>query len=257
MVGSALQLSNLRSGVSSDTWLDGPRESTSPCVGISGDPGIGFCASRSANLGCSPIGLCFMDTVEQWEPDDARVSRPILRERGGEIPLRHSGDRHRRTEALALASGRPGRIRSRRNRSGAPQYKGCQAITGQVAEEARPRAEADRHRQAALIWSGKMRRDVGCQTSLAQGAEQSRGEFSRATSKTRTNDAGISICRWLAAFHLGLLSNKKPLHPAAPEALGACNSPPSYPCNGAVENCDRRGSLISTVSPSPGFSQTT
>ena len=27
-----------------------------------------------------------MGAAEQWEPDDARVSRPVLRERGGEIP---------------------------------------------------------------------------------------------------------------------------------------------------------------------------
>jgi len=80
MVGSVLQLSNLRSGASNDTWLDGFRESMSPCVGTSGDPDIGFWASRSANLGCSPIGLCFMDTAEQWEADDARVSRPVLTE---------------------------------------------------------------------------------------------------------------------------------------------------------------------------------
>jgi DDE domain len=31
-----------------------------------------------------------MDAAEQWEPDDARVSRPVLRERGGETPPRHS-----------------------------------------------------------------------------------------------------------------------------------------------------------------------
>ena len=31
-----------------------------------------------------------MGAAEQWEPDDARVSRPVLRERGGEIPPRHS-----------------------------------------------------------------------------------------------------------------------------------------------------------------------
>lgn len=86
MVGSVLLLSNLLSGASNDTWLDGLRESTSPCVGTNGDPGIGFCASRSANLGCSPIGLCFTDTAEQWEPDDARESRPVLRERGVKFP---------------------------------------------------------------------------------------------------------------------------------------------------------------------------
>lgn len=33
---------------------------------------------------------CCMDTAEQWEPDDGRVSRPVLRERRGETPLRHS-----------------------------------------------------------------------------------------------------------------------------------------------------------------------
>ena len=107
MVGSVLLLSNLRAGASNDTWLDGLRESTSPCVGTNGDPGIGFCASRSANLGCSSIGLCFMDTAEQWEPDDARVSRPVLRERGGEIPPRHSpGHSYPRAQILALARDR-------------------------------------------------------------------------------------------------------------------------------------------------------
>ena len=106
MVGSVLQLSNLRSGVSSDTWLDGLRGSTSPCVGINGDPDIGFCASRSANLDCSPIGLCFMDTAEQWEPDDARVSRPLLRERGGETPPRHSPGRCYQRQKILVVAGR-------------------------------------------------------------------------------------------------------------------------------------------------------
>ena len=31
-----------------------------------------------------------MDAAEQWEPDDARVSRPVLREPGGEIPPDYS-----------------------------------------------------------------------------------------------------------------------------------------------------------------------
>ena len=33
-----------------------------------------------------------MDAAEQWEPDEARASRPVLRARGGEIPLRDSPD---------------------------------------------------------------------------------------------------------------------------------------------------------------------
>jgi hypothetical protein len=31
-----------------------------------------------------------MDAAEQWEPDDARVSLPVLRERGAAIAPRHS-----------------------------------------------------------------------------------------------------------------------------------------------------------------------
>jgi len=38
-----------------------------------------------------------MGAAEQWEPDDTRVSRPVLRERGGAIPPRHSPDALPRT----------------------------------------------------------------------------------------------------------------------------------------------------------------
>jgi hypothetical protein len=31
-----------------------------------------------------------MEAAEQWEPDDARVSRPVLRERGAATAPRHS-----------------------------------------------------------------------------------------------------------------------------------------------------------------------
>src|SRR5450755_2260535 len=45
--------------------------------------------------------------AEQWEPDDARVSRPVLRERGGEIPPRHSPlSENRRPNGLPLAGRR-------------------------------------------------------------------------------------------------------------------------------------------------------
>ena len=52
-----------------------------------------------------------MEAAEQWEPDDTRVSRPVLRERGGEIPPRHSPlSENRWPYALSLA----GRRRRRR-----------------------------------------------------------------------------------------------------------------------------------------------
>ena len=48
---------------------------------------------------------CSMEKAEQWEPDDARVSRPVLRERGGEIPPRHSPlHPHQWHAALSLAA---------------------------------------------------------------------------------------------------------------------------------------------------------
>jgi hypothetical protein len=50
-----------------------------------------------------------MDAAEQWEPDEARASRPVLRARGGEIPPRDSP--HRRL-----------RVRERR-----PAILGCDA----------------------------------------------------------------------------------------------------------------------------------
>jgi putative transposase len=85
-----------------------------------------------------------------------------------------------------------------------PQYQGCQAIADQTAEKAGPQAEPHRHRQAAIIWRGKAGSHAKRRTPVAQRAEQSGGELSPTTSKTRTNDAGISIGRRLATLRLGL-----------------------------------------------------
>src|SRR3984957_3368022 len=67
-------------------WHDGRAGSSSPCAGTSGDPDTGWRASHAISLGCSLTGTCSMDAAEQWEPDDARVSRPVLRERGAAMP---------------------------------------------------------------------------------------------------------------------------------------------------------------------------
>ena len=58
-------------------------------------------------------------------------------------------------------------------------------------------------------------------------AEQSRGEFSRAASKARADDAGLPVRRKLATFHLGLFSSPKSLRPAAPETLSPRHPPSS------------------------------
>src|SRR6476659_7440405 len=48
-----------------------------------------------------------MDAAEQWEPDEARASRPVLRARGGEIPPRDSP--YRRLPARGGRPALPGR----------------------------------------------------------------------------------------------------------------------------------------------------
>ena len=78
MAGSVPRLFIPPCGTSSDTWRDGSAENTSPCADTSGAPDTGLRGSRDVSLSCSPIGHCFMDTAEQWEPDDARVSRPVV-----------------------------------------------------------------------------------------------------------------------------------------------------------------------------------
>jgi hypothetical protein len=45
-----------------------------------------------------------VDAAEQWEPDEARASRPVLRARGGEIPPRDS-PRHSQPRSCSRGAG--------------------------------------------------------------------------------------------------------------------------------------------------------
>jgi len=49
-----------------------------------------------------------------------------------------------------------------------------------------------------------------------QGPQQSRGKFPSAIAKTRTNNAGLPIRRWLATIYLSVFSSQKSFRPAAP-----------------------------------------
>ncbi len=75
---------------STASWHDGRIGSSSPSDATSD----GHITGCSASCGVSPICLLTgdfcMDAAEQWEPDEARASRPVLRARGGEIPPRDS-----------------------------------------------------------------------------------------------------------------------------------------------------------------------
>jgi len=71
-------------------WRDGRIGNSSPCDVIGGKQRTGSLAWRGDNHRCSLTGRFCRDAAEQWEPDEARVSRPVLRARGGVSPLRDS-----------------------------------------------------------------------------------------------------------------------------------------------------------------------
>jgi len=86
------------------------------------------------------------------------------------------------------------------------------------------------------------------------GPEQSRLEFSCATSKTRTDDAWISICRRLSTFHLGLFSNQNYFVPSHQKrsALGTHSHRIS-----ALESRDRRNCVNSSANALSAIKRTT
>src|SRR6516162_11059810 len=97
-----------------------------------------------------------MDAAEQWEPDDARVSRPVLRERGDATAPRHSPRaQDLRREALVVAGGGSDRHGARRPRATPTRQASGQAAAAQAAEEADATAARDDHRQAGQLWRGQ------------------------------------------------------------------------------------------------------
>src|SRR6516164_9139075 len=88
--GTTSRLSTRPCDTSTVFWRDGRIGNSSLCDVIGGKQRTGSLASRGDNHRCShPGGFC-RDAAEQWEPDEARVSRPVLRARGGATPLRDS-----------------------------------------------------------------------------------------------------------------------------------------------------------------------
>jgi hypothetical protein len=76
----------------------------------------------------SPTGTCFhAPTTDLWGPDETRVSRPVLREREGEIPSRHSPERHARFDRGPLA-----------RRPSTPRWKACTRRETRGTEPTRP-----------------------------------------------------------------------------------------------------------------------
>lgn len=79
------------SGRSTSTWSVGPWGSIGGCAAGSGGRGSGWRASPGVSPISSPTGgsACGRE-AGQWEPDEPRGSRRVLREPGGEISPGHS-----------------------------------------------------------------------------------------------------------------------------------------------------------------------
>src|SRR5215471_11928578 len=99
--GTTSRLSTRPCDTSTVFWLDGRIGSSSPCDVIGGKQRTGSLALRGDNHGCSPTGGFCRGVAGQWEPDEVRVSRPVLRARGGATPLRDSPDPRQRAVPLA------------------------------------------------------------------------------------------------------------------------------------------------------------
>ena len=91
-------------GTSIAYWHDGRIGSSSPSDVTGGERSSGWLASRDANRCCLLTGGCCRGMAERWEPDEARVSRPVLRAPGGETPPGDS-PRHPQPRSCGRGSG--------------------------------------------------------------------------------------------------------------------------------------------------------
>ena len=115
------------------------------------------------------------------------------------------------------------------------QHQGGEAPSDTVAAKARYEAEADHHRQAAILRRSERAGHAQRRAPIAQRPEQSGRERACATAKTGTHDATISISRSPSTFRLDLLRRQKSLRPAPLETL--CSPHPNLSPKGhsAVE----------------------
>ena len=153
---------------------------------------------------------------QQWEPDDAKVSRPVLRERGGEIPrathlfVKVNGKLCYLWRAVDHEGGDPGGCGH--GKTG----QGCGAEASQADHEEVRRAAEDRHRRALLLFRSDERAG---QRRPARGRwppQQSGGEFAPAVSTTRTSDAAVSKYEDAAEVQLSSRPGPQPFQSGAP-----------------------------------------
>jgi hypothetical protein len=76
--GTTSRLSTQPCDTSTGFWLDGRIGSSSPCDVIGGKQRTGSLALRGDNHRYLPTGDFCRGAAGQWEPDEARVSRPVV-----------------------------------------------------------------------------------------------------------------------------------------------------------------------------------
>jgi hypothetical protein len=133
-----------------------------------------------------------MEAAEQWEPDDTRVSRPVLRELGGAIPPRHSPLREDQRQApLSLAPvDHEGEVLEAVVTAKRDKAAALKLLERIMKTYGRPRTvvtDGLAAYSAAMKEIGQCRSPGGWPT-----AQQSCGEFASAVSKTREGDAAVS-----------------------------------------------------------------
>src|SRR6202008_2491675 len=75
---------------STASWHDGCIGSSSPSDATSDERITGWRTLCAGSPICSLTGAFCIAPAEQWDPNEARASRPVLRARGGETPPRDS-----------------------------------------------------------------------------------------------------------------------------------------------------------------------
>ena len=133
-----------------------------------------------------------MEAAEQWEPDDTRVSRPVLRERGDEIPPRHSPlSQDRWPHGLSVAR------RRRRGRGprcagpGETEQAGSAETHAQAFEEIWLPVGGSGHGRFAILPRRRARSWDRASALHLPMARQPGREFASTDPTTRTQDAGL------------------------------------------------------------------
>src|SRR5581483_8011001 len=78
-------------GASTTTWSDGPCRSSNDSGADTPERSTGWSVYTTTSQPYSPTGNSpHRYAADPWEPDDGRLSRPVLREPGGETPPGYS-----------------------------------------------------------------------------------------------------------------------------------------------------------------------